>query len=193
MATFRLSLQFLSSTRVCQSFCATVLHSKVSSSVSRLFSPTSALVVLQSQSSSCNSLYHTTTHRLSYRNTEFDENTPKRIGRAELSSPRWDRYNEVVYPPTQPGEPERPAEICHSRFQIKYSTKKMWYVSVMVRGLSIDEAIKQLAFHKRKGAAHVKEVIEEAQEMAVRDHNVEFKSNLWIADSYCTKGLIVKV
>jgi len=29
----------------------------------------------------------------------------------------------------------------------------------------------------------VLQVLEEAQEMAVRDHNVEFKSNLWICKS----------
>lgn len=31
-------------------------------------------------------------------------------------------------------------------------------MSLQIRGMSIDEAIKQLAFHHRKGAAHIKEV-----------------------------------
>merc|ERR1719295_2156168 len=58
--------------------------------------------------------------------------------------------------------------------------------------MSIDEAIRQLSFHKRKGALHAKEVLEEAQEMAVNEHNVEFKSNLWISDARVGKGMCVK-
>lgn len=50
----------------------------------------------------------------------------------------------------------------------------------MVRGMSIDEAVKQLSFVLKKGAEPVKEVLLEAQEIAVRDQNVEFKSNLWV-------------
>lgn len=63
---------------------------------------------------------------------------------------------------------------------IKYSPKKMWYVAILVRGLSVDEAVKQLSFVLKKGAAAVKETILEAQELAVKNHNVEFKSNLWV-------------
>ncbi|XP_055894403.1 39S ribosomal protein L22, mitochondrial-like isoform X2 [Biomphalaria glabrata] len=140
----------------------------------------------------CWSMFHTSSLQVSYRNTEFEDEPLKKVGRARLVPPNWTKYNTVVYKPTPIGEPERPAEICHFRMNIKYSTKKMWYIAQMIRGFSIDEAIKQLAFHKRKGAAHVKEVLEEAQEMAVRDHNVEFKSNLWISDSFCTRGIIVK-
>ncbi|GAB1598297.1 39S ribosomal protein L22, mitochondrial-like [Argonauta hians] len=104
----------------------------------------------------------------------------------------WEQYNKVVYPPTEPGEEERPAEITHSRDNIKYSPVKMWYITCLIRGMSIDEALKQLSFHKRKGAAVAKEVILEAQEMAVVQHGVEFKSNLWIADAFATKGIVVK-
>lgn len=66
------------------------------------------------------------------------------------------------------------------RTNIKYSPDKMWYIASFVRGMSVDEAVKQLSFVLKKGATHVKEVILEAQEMAVRQHNVEYKSNLWI-------------
>ncbi|KAH9499456.1 54S ribosomal protein L22, mitochondrial [Bulinus truncatus] len=140
----------------------------------------------------CSSMFHTSPQQSSYRNTEFEDKPLTKIGRAKLVPPNWTKYNEVVYKPTLPGEQERPAEICHYRMNIKYSTKKLWYLACMIRGMSIDEAIKQTAFHKRKGAAHIKEVLEEAQEMAVRDHNVEFKSNMWISDSFCTRGIIVK-
>jgi len=103
----------------------------------------------------------------------------------------WVKYNEVLYPPQAPGEPRRPAEVVHQRANIKYSTKKLWYIACMIRGMSVDEAIKQLSFYKRKGSAVVKEVILEAQEMAVRDHNVEYKSNLWIEDSFVRKAKTV--
>lgn len=66
------------------------------------------------------------------------------------------------------------------RTNIKYSPDKMWYIASFVRGMSVDEAIKQLSFVLKKGAKHVKEVIIEARDLAVQNHNVEFRSNLWI-------------
>lgn len=63
---------------------------------------------------------------------------------------------------------------------IKYSPKKMWYIACLVRGMSADEAIKQLNFVNKKGAVAVKETIQEAQQLAVDEHNVEYKSNLWV-------------
>lgn len=63
---------------------------------------------------------------------------------------------------------------------IKYSPKKMWYIASFVRGMSVDEAVKQLSFLYRKGGQIAKEVILEAQRLAVEQHNVEFKSNLWV-------------
>jgi large subunit ribosomal protein L22 len=50
----------------------------------------------------------------------------------------------------------------------------------MVRGMTVDEAVKQLSFVLKKGAVPIKETILEAQQMAVEKHNVEFKSNLWV-------------
>lgn len=66
------------------------------------------------------------------------------------------------------------------RANIKYSPDKMWYIATLVRGMSVDEAVKQLSFVLKKGATDIKEVILEAQEMAVTTHNIEFKSNLWV-------------
>lgn len=68
----------------------------------------------------------------------------------------------------------------------------MWYVAAFVRGLSVDEAIKQLSFIQKKGAAAVKETILEAIDLAVKNHNVEFRSNLWISESFCGKGIIFR-
>lgn len=66
------------------------------------------------------------------------------------------------------------------RTNIKYSPDKMWYIASFVRGMSVDEALKQLKFVLKKGAVDVKEVIQEAIEIAQKNHNVEYKSNLWI-------------
>ena len=50
----------------------------------------------------------------------------------------------------------------------------------MVRGMAVDEAVKQLGFVLKKGAVSVRDTILEAQQLAVDKHNVEFKSNLWV-------------
>uniref|UniRef100_A0A665TP73 Large ribosomal subunit protein uL22m n=1 Tax=Echeneis naucrates TaxID=173247 RepID=A0A665TP73_ECHNA len=109
-----------------------------------------------------------------------------------LGSKMWERRNLKVYPPQLPDEPQRPAEIHHCRRQIKYSKDKMWYLAKLIRGMSIDEAVAQLEFSDKKGAKIMKEVLLEAQEMAVKNHNVEYKSNLYVAESYSGKGKYLK-
>nr|XP_030690087.1 39S ribosomal protein L22, mitochondrial isoform X3 [Globicephala melas] len=107
-------------------------------------------------------------------------------------SRKWEKKNKIVYPPQLPGEPRRPAEIYHCRRQIKYSKDKMWYLAKLIRGMSIDQALAQLEFSDKKGAQIIKEVLLEAQDMAVRDHNVEFRSNLYIAQSTSGRGQYLK-
>ncbi|XP_029304092.1 large ribosomal subunit protein uL22m isoform X1 [Cottoperca gobio] len=109
-----------------------------------------------------------------------------------LETKKWERQNLKVYPPQQPDDLRRPAEIYHSRRQIKYSKDKMWYLAKLIRGMSIDQAIAQLEFNDKKGAKIMKEVLEEAQDMAVKNHNVEYKSNLYIAESNSSKGKYLK-
>lgn len=46
--------------------------------------------------------------------------------------------------------------------------------------MPIDEAIRQMRFVAKKGATYILETLLEAQEKAVKEHNVEFKSNLWV-------------
>ncbi|CAN0275339.1 large ribosomal subunit protein uL22m [Petromyzon marinus] len=104
----------------------------------------------------------------------------------------WEPLNRVVYPPQQPGEERRPAEIFHCHRQIKYSKDKMWYLATLIKGLSVDEALAQLEFSDKKGAKVMKEVLLEAQEMAVNHHNVEFRSNLYVAESFVGKGMYLK-
>ncbi|XP_008546528.1 39S ribosomal protein L22, mitochondrial [Microplitis demolitor] len=111
----------------------------------------------------------------------------------EKDGPRkWLEYNKVILPPQKPDEPRRPAFVCHMKTNIKYSPKTMWYIAVLVRGLSIDEAIRQLSFLCKKGAVAAKETLLEAQQIAVEQHNVEFKSNLWVSESFVGKGVTVK-
>lgn len=68
----------------------------------------------------------------------------------------------------------------------------MWHLAQFVRGLSVDEAIKQLHFVNKKGAFIAAEVIEEARQMAVKEHCVEFGTNLWVAESFAVKGRRIK-
>ncbi|CAG9836976.1 unnamed protein product [Diabrotica balteata] len=110
----------------------------------------------------------------------------------ERNTKKWLKYNEKVYPPQQPDEETRKAFVCHQRTNIKYSPWKMWYIACLIRGMPVDEAIKQLKFVVKKGAKDVREVLEEAKELAVKEHNVEFASNLWVAESFVGKGAVIK-
>ncbi|XP_035721739.1 39S ribosomal protein L22, mitochondrial-like [Vespa mandarinia] len=105
---------------------------------------------------------------------------------------KWLEYNNKFFPIQSPDEERRPAYVCHMKENVKYSPKKLWYIACFVRGMTVDEAIKQLSFMHKKGAVIVKETILEAQNLAVLKHNVEFKSNLWVAESFCGKGLVYK-
>ncbi|XP_013185645.2 large ribosomal subunit protein uL22m [Amyelois transitella] len=101
-------------------------------------------------------------------------------------------HNKKIYPPQEIGEEPRPAFICHQKTNLKYSPEKLWYIACLVRGMTVDEAVKQLSFVNKKGAAFVREAILEAQDLAVNAHHVEFKSNLWIAESFSGKGPTIK-
>nr|ABD36230.2 mitochondrial ribosomal protein L22 [Bombyx mori] len=100
--------------------------------------------------------------------------------------------NKKIYPPQQMDEPTRPALVCHQKTNIKYSPDKLGYVACLIRGMTVDEALKQLSLVNKKGALFVKEAVWEAQEMAIKDHNVEFKSNLGVAESFSGKGMVFK-
>ncbi|CAG2198256.1 MRPL22 [Mytilus edulis] len=166
---------------------------------SRLFQSSSAI---NQSVICCGSSVNQSTHKLSGcrqfhtsipRNDENESMPDPETGWPKLKEEKeWLDYNKIVYPPQKPGDPKRPAEICHLRKHIKYSPKKLWYHALMIRGMSVDEAIKQLSFQKHKGAHIIKETIEECQEIAVKDHNVEFKSNMWVEDSFMKQSAIVK-
>ncbi|KAL1509022.1 hypothetical protein ABEB36_003828 [Hypothenemus hampei] len=110
----------------------------------------------------------------------------------EKGPTHWLDYNKKIYPPQTPDEEPRKAYVCHQRTNIKYSPFKMWYIASLIRGMSVDEAIRQLKFVLKKGARDVQEVLEEAKELAVKEHNVEFPSNMWVAESFVGKGTVIK-
>lgn len=106
---------------------------------------------------------------------------------------RWPRYNELKQPPQlDPNEEPRPATMYHYRDNVKTSPKKMWYVLKFIRGMSVDEAIKQCSFMPYKTAQITAELLKEAQDVAIRKHNFEFKSNMWVEDARVGKGLVMK-
>ncbi|XP_066446559.1 large ribosomal subunit protein uL22m [Eleutherodactylus coqui] len=111
---------------------------------------------------------------------------------AVLERDNWERKNRKVYPPQHPDERRRPAEVHHCRRDIKYSMDKMWYLAKLIKGMSVDQAIAQMEFSDKKGAKIIKEVLLEAQEMAVRNNHVEYKSNLYVANSFSGKGSYLK-
>lgn len=92
----------------------------------------------------------------------------------------WPLKNAVIYPPQETEDHVRRAEYFHHRSNIKYSPKKMWYICCLIRGMTVDEAIKQLSFIPKKGAVIMKEVLEEAREVALKEHNFELKSDMFI-------------
>ncbi|CAH1397173.1 unnamed protein product [Nezara viridula] len=113
-------------------------------------------------------------------------------GRERPEKSKWLAHNDKIYPPQTPDEERRPAFVCHVKKDIKYSPKKMWYIACFVRGMSVDEALIQLNYVPKKGVIAVRQAILEAQELAVENHNVEYKSNLWIAESFVNKGNYIK-
>lgn len=102
---------------------------------------------------------------------------------------KWPTYNEHIH---RPDGTYRPAYVCHMRGCVKYSPEKLWHVATLVAGMSIDEALKQLEFNQLKGARIVSEVIEEARELALNEHNFEHASNMWVAESFANQAMIYK-
>ena len=104
----------------------------------------------------------------------------------------WTQGNHVVHPPQAADELRRRAECFHYRANVKYSPKKMWYMCMLVRGMPIDEAVKQLSFVPKKGAVILKEVLEEARELALKEQHFEHRSNMFVAAANAEKGVFIK-
>ena len=102
---------------------------------------------------------------------------------------KWPNYNERVH---KPDGTYRPGYVCHMRGCVKYSPEKLWYIAVLIRGMTVDEALKQLEFIPLKGARIVSAVVEEARDMAINEHNFEHASNMWVAESFTNQAMIIK-
>ena len=63
---------------------------------------------------------------------------------------KWPNYNERIHPPQpdvgEEGSELDPAYVVHMRAMIKYSPWKMWYLAELIRGMTVDEAIKQMRY-----------------------------------------------
>ncbi|KAJ7385173.1 54S ribosomal protein L22, mitochondrial [Desmophyllum pertusum] len=91
------------------------------------------------------------------------------------------------------GIPEPPREtIYHCMRDIKGSPTKFNMVAKQIRGLPIDEAIKQMTFSPKRAAGFVKQVVEEARVIAQEKHGIEDNTYLWIAQSFASKGRYIK-
>ena len=93
----------------------------------------------------------------------------------------WPTYNDRIY---TPDGTFRPAFVCHMRTKIHYSNDKLWYIASFIRGMTVDDALKELQFIDKKGARIVEEVLQEARELAIHEHHFEFPTNMWVAESF---------
>lgn len=75
---------------------------------------------------------------------------------------------------------------------MKSGIKKLLPLVWKIRGLSIDEAIAQMQFDTKKAAKDVKIALEDARKEALSEHNIEFASNLWVAEARVSKGVSVQ-
>ncbi|XP_068718974.1 large ribosomal subunit protein uL22m-like [Montipora capricornis] len=103
----------------------------------------------------------------------------------------WGKTQEEV--DEEQGIPDPPKEtIYHCQREIKCSPIKMNLVAAQIRGLPVEEAIKQMTFSPKRAASFIKKTILEAQGIAQEKHGIEDKSHLWIAESYVGKGRYLK-
>lgn len=109
----------------------------------------------------------------------------------DMKKSKYLKDNDIIYPPQAADEERRKGYICYVKPNIKYSPLNMWYIAGLIRGMTVDEATKQLSFLHKKGALIAKEAILDAQKQAA-EHNIEFKSDLWIAHAYSTKSLTLR-
>ena len=103
----------------------------------------------------------------------------------------WTEKNQTLYPPLDEDIGVRPVELYYGRAKIRHSAKKMFHMTHLVRNMNIDDAISKLYYINTKASRIVREVLMEAQEVAVNEHNLEFKSNLHIVHSFACRHSIL--
>jgi len=119
----------------------------------------------------------------------------------DLLSPiaKWELRNRIVYPPMEEvkkyyedREEEcprlQPPFVVHSRQQIRGNPKQLNYAAYMIMGMNVDDAIDQLDLHPFEECTELKETILEAVDLAINQHGMEFRSNMYVAYSKAVKG-----
>ncbi|XP_020910056.1 39S ribosomal protein L22, mitochondrial [Exaiptasia diaphana] len=104
----------------------------------------------------------------------------------------WGKTNTELEQERGIPEQQTKQKIYNSRRDIRCGPQKLNLVARQIRGLEINEALKQMEFSPKKAAITVKEVLEETQKLAASKHGIEDKSNLWVAESYVGKGRYIK-
>eukprot|EP00049_Salpingoeca_infusionum_P018826 m.358947 g.358947 ORF g.358947 m.358947 type:complete len:238 (+) comp18352_c0_seq1:28-741(+) len=74
------------------------------------------------------------------------------------------------------------------RLNIKTSPWKLNLVANQIRGLNVDEAIKQMTFSGKKVASHIRQVLVTTKNNAAANHGVADPSNMYVLEAYVGKG-----
>eukprot|EP00794_Sanderia_malayensis_P007552 gene7552-8389_t len=89
-----------------------------------------------------------------------------------VSKSEAERDEAILEPP--------PLRIHHCKREVRCMPKKMNMVAKQVRKLPVDEAISQMKFSTKKAAETVKQVLEEAKQLAMNKYGVEDGTNLFV-------------
>lgn len=128
-------------------------------------------------------------------NPNGDEGYPNPLKMYGMTPEKWNYYNKVVWPPNfvnpETGLPVR-RQVFHCKESVHCSPKRMWTACYFIRKRNVDDAILQLNFTLTRACAILKELLEEAKERARNEFNVEFPSEMHIAEAFPVQCKIVK-
>ena len=78
--------------------------------------------------------------------------------------------------------------VCRS---IRSSARKLNLVAQTIRGLSVEKAVAELTFSKKRIAKSVLKVLQSAIANAENNHQLNI-DKLYVSEAYCGKGLVMK-
>uniref|UniRef100_A0A0N4ZSI3 Large ribosomal subunit protein uL22m n=1 Tax=Parastrongyloides trichosuri TaxID=131310 RepID=A0A0N4ZSI3_PARTI len=112
-----------------------------------------------------------------------------------MTPEKWEFYNKTVWPPgyivPETGLPKS-REVFHCRESIHFSPKRMWQACELVRCMNVDEAILQLELQQIKGCLILADVLKEAKKRASKEFNIEFPSDMHVAEAFGIQCQIIK-
>ncbi|MFH4980337.1 hypothetical protein AB6A40_007046 [Gnathostoma spinigerum] len=124
-----------------------------------------------------------------------EEGYPDPLKGYEMTPEKWEYQNKVVWPPNfLCPETKLPKlrEVYHCKESIHFSPKRMWTACQLVWRLNVDEAIRQLKFQQTKACTILAAVLEEAKERAGKEFNVEYPSDMHVAEAFPIQCKIIK-